>query len=329
MIIPNWYHQPGKHCGSAALSDIAHFHGHPLSEPFCFGLGEGLAFYSLPTPGQSPSHRIFLRCLDLEGNFFRNIGIPFEWKTEADPEKALELAEKALEHGTPVLLRTDLRHLDYYQTKTHFAGHAIVLWGIDRGKGRAYVSDTHWEGLQELPIESLKKARWVESFPISVQNDYFEAGPFELPKDWAPVLRNTLKNNAEAMLAAGPLEGACGVLGIESLSKELPQWTEKEDRTWIGRFFYQTIEKRGTGGGAFRRLYADFLEEACPKVPELQSWKGVEQMRQIANLWTEVALHMKEFSETESPDLLSKTADRIAHLASQEKAFYQSICRLL
>lgn len=325
MIIESWYHKPGKHCASSALHDLSQFYHHHLSEPFCFGLGEGLAFFSVPMPGGSPSHRVFLRSVDLEGVFFRNLGVPFEWKRETDSERALERAEAAIQRNVPVLLRTDLRYLDYYKTKTHFAGHAIILWGIDREKGEAYVSDTHWEGLQSLPIESLKKARWVESFPIQVQNDFFEVVPFKLPQDWAPVLRKAMRGNAEAMLSLGPVEGACGVFGMERWAEEIPQWAEKEDAAWTCRFMYQMIEKRGTGGGGFRRLYAGFVKEALPFLPELRAIQASERMESIADRWEELALLMRGFSEKEDIDILNRASKKTEELARMERSFYQSI----
>ena len=54
-----------------------------------------------------------------------------------------------------------------------------------------------------------------------------------------------------------------GLPAIERLAAEAGSWPEAvEDWQWCARFAYQVIERRGTGGGAFRLMYSRFLEEA-------------------------------------------------------------------
>ena len=50
----------------------------------------------------------------------------------------------------------------------------------------------------------------------------------------------------------------------------LPSWKERPDADRCFRLAAQVIEQRGTGGGLFRRMYAQFLEEAG--LPELSPW---------------------------------------------------------
>ena len=51
------------------------------------------------------------------------------------------------------------------------------------------------------------------------------------------------------------------------LADELPEWNGRPDADRCFRLAAQVIEQRGTGGGLFRRMYAQFLEEAG--MPEL------------------------------------------------------------
>ena len=47
------------------------------------------------------------------------------------------------------------------------------------------------------------------------------------------------------------------------MAGEIESWPEAtDDWRWCARFNYQVIERRGTGGANFRRMYARFLEEA-------------------------------------------------------------------
>jgi hypothetical protein len=51
---------------------------------------------------------------------------------------------------------------------------------------------------------------------------------------------------------------------MEHLARTFGEWAQAPDWSWCARFAYQVIERRGTGGGNFRRLYARFLSEARP-----------------------------------------------------------------
>jgi hypothetical protein len=58
-----------------------------------------------------------------------------------------------------------------------------------------------------------------------------------------------------------------GLPGIHRFASHARAWRDAEDWQWSARFAYQSIEKRGTGGGGFRTMYADFLEQVAPALP--------------------------------------------------------------
>ena len=67
-----------------------------------------------------------------------------------------------------------------------------------------------------------------------------------------------------------------------------------EDWQWCARFGYQVIERRGTGGGAFRLMYSRFLEEARrPEAP---------LAAEAAARWTDLAGAFHAASERDDPD---------------------------
>ncbi len=87
-----------------------------------------------------------------------------------------------------------------------------------------------------------------------------------------------------------PLGEYEGLPGLRRLAAEIGEWPEAtEDWQWCARFNYQVIERRGTGGGNFRRMYARFLEEAGYAEAELAS--------EASDLWTELAGALREASE--------------------------------
>jgi Zn-dependent M32 family carboxypeptidase len=85
------------------------------------------------------------------------------------------------------------------------------------------------------------------------------------------------------------------------------------------------IEKRGTGGGAFRLLYSRFLAEAAILDPDLTRIAPADEMKAIAAAWTELALALKEASEAENPAALLRTARQLADLADREETFFRSL----
>jgi hypothetical protein len=87
-----------------------------------------------------------------------------------------------------------------------------------------------------------------------------------------------------------------GLGAVERLAAEAGSWPEvAADWQWCARFGYQVIERRGTGGGAFRLMYSRFLEEAGrPEAP---------LAAEAAARWTELASAFHAASERDDPDL--------------------------
>jgi hypothetical protein len=114
---------------------------------------------------------------------------------------------------------------------------------------------------------------------------------------------------------------------IERFAAALPEWADLEDASWTIRFAYQNIERRGTGGGAFRRLYADFLAQAAEAtaIPD----DAAEEMDEIADAWTGVSEVLYEASEADDEaelrDLLARASERVDGIADRERALYESL----
>jgi hypothetical protein len=101
-----------------------------------------------------------------------------------------------------------------------------------------------------------------------------------------------------------------GLDAVRRLAAEAGSWPEAaEDWQWCARFGYQVIERRGTGGGAFRLMYSRFLAEAGrPEAP---------LAAQAAGAWTDLANAFHAASEHDDPDAalwgeIDTAANRVA-----------------
>jgi hypothetical protein len=290
-IIREFVHRPGVHCGSTALMNVMNYYGHQVSEALCFGVGSGLGFVYLHDRKFSPSYIFNGRSRGLEPAFFENLGMSFQWR-EGD-EFPWAAMKNHLDQDQPILLLTDLFHLEYYRTKTHFSGHGVVLAGYDEIEGNALLSDTERMGLQKTSLSSLANALVSKMPPYPISNYWFPVDNIPL-LDIGEAMKKAILRTADTLLNGS---GGIGLHAMEAMAQDLPQWSEAEDWKWCARFGYQVIEKRGTGGSAFRQLYVEFLEEAARFLPELEAVNAPERMRRIARKWTVFADYLYAISE--------------------------------
>lgn len=324
-IVPGWVHQPGRHCGSTALSNLTHFYGLNYSEALCFGLGAGLGFFFFPVEGMTPSRLIGTRSASLEPNFFNLIGRPFNWKTEESVERAAELLKEQIDAGVPVLIQCDLKYLHYYKTQTSFSGHVILVWGYDDEKQVYFVSDTHFPGLQEVGYADMIRARTSQAFPMPVCNNWFPGTLDGVQGSLADLGRQAMRLNAHEMTENSSFIAKKGVQAIRALAEDLPGWGSLGDRKWCARFTYQVIEKRGTGGGAFRLLYAEFLKEMEAHVTAVRELNLASRMLAIGREWSRISTLLKEESDRERPETLADISEKVARVADQEESVYETV----
>jgi hypothetical protein len=92
-----------------------------------------------------------------------------------------------------------------------------------------------------------------------------------------------------------PLGDFEGLPAMRRFAAEVGDWPEAaEDWQWCARFLYQVIERRGTGGGNFRKMYSRFLEEA--------GYEEAALATEASDRWTALALAARTASEPEQPD---------------------------
>jgi Butirosin biosynthesis protein H, N-terminal/Domain of unknown function (DUF4872) len=316
--VPGYVHTPGNHCGSTALRNLLAFHGIELSEEMAFGLGAGACFYYLTLEDASPSRWFNGRTARLEESFRDLTGAALEMRTFAAGDgDAWEAARAEVDAGNPALLLTDIYHLDHYGNSAHFPGHAVVLAGYDDGV--AQLSDTGFEELQTTRLENLDKARHGGHPAYPLEGHMFTVGAAVDREKLEAAIPRAIERAAKEMIEPTWDEFA-GLPAVERLAAEAGSWPEiAEDWQWCARFAYQVIERRGTGGGAFRLMYSRFLEEAGrPEAP---------LAGEAAARWTELANSFRAASEREGPDadLWRRAGENAARVSEAEHRLWTAL----
>ena len=286
----SYLHRAGVHCSSTSVWNVLTFDGLEATEALAFGLGSGLGFFYLEDDRLTPSRVLNGRAPDLEGFFFAHVGRPLEWSGRWEPAAMAS----CLRSGRPILAQTDLFHLPYYQPPVHFPGHGVVVIGLDLRAGTVDLSDQGFPEVQRTALENLRLAMEGVAPPLL-------PAPFRWAK--APRLNQQRLSDPEAFraaiartrrLMAGEVYAHQGLPALARLAEGLPRWMAAPDFAWCARFAYQSIEKRGTGGGAFRYLYADFLREAASVLPGLAASGASELYQKAGDGWRALAASFKE-----------------------------------
>ncbi|UPM42272.1 BtrH N-terminal domain-containing protein [Halocatena salina] len=326
MQLSGYDHSPGRHCGSVSLRNLSEFYGWGFDEPTCFGLASGLGFTFFEL-SMDPHRAFFGRPFTLERAFMQRLGVDYTEREGEKWETAWSAVQSHLEAGRPVLLFLDIYDLDYFGTDTHFAPHAVLAVGYD--DTHVLLSDSEFPTLQSLPLASLRSA-WRCDPVVPMSNRYLvvtDADPVDF--DFENAVREATHWTACSMIdperRSNELgRGRHGLPAIRALAAELPTWLSLPDPSWTTRFAYQNVERRGTGGGAFRGLQRDFFE----RVDHPFGSDVTERMAAIADDWTEVGTILKEASEADDDGLrdgLEEAATELETIADREKALYETI----
>jgi hypothetical protein len=316
--VPGYVHTPGNHCGSTALRNLLAFHGVEVSEEMAFGLGAGAGFYYLAMEDTSPSRWFNGRTARLEESFRELTGAALQMRTFPPGDgEAWGAARAEVDAGNPVLLLTDIYHLDHYGNSAHFPGHAVVLAGYDDEVAR--LSDTGFEELQATRLDHLDTARHSGHPAYPLEGHMFTVAEELDGERLAAAVPRAIERAVSEMLEP-PFGEFGGLPAVDRLAAEAGSWPEAvEDWQWCARFAYQVIERRGTGGGAFRLMYSRFLEEAGRDEAPLAAGAAAR--------WTELAGAFHAASEREEPvpELWRDVAGAAGRVAEAERRLWTAL----
>ncbi len=323
-LVSEFIHTPGVHCGTTALRDLLHHSGLDLSEAMCLGLGSGLGFYYFRNlRGDMPSHLFYGRTLTLERDLCAHLALDFEEGADDDADRAWRAAQAWIDRGVPLLLHVELSALPYYHTRTPFPGHRVVLAGYDDARRVAFLADTQFPGLQEVSYDALRAARTVQIAPIPLHNEWLAIQPTRAPRALGDAVLAALRDNALAMdLDRAPHQA---IMGMELLAEDFENWADAPDAVLCAKFGYQNVEVRGTGGGFFRKMYAQFLREAETMDERLREANLAETMEQIAEEWSAFGRLLQHIAAEQDRAAFGDASRAIRRLAMREENFWGKV----
>jgi hypothetical protein len=284
----------GKHCQTAALKNVLAYHGLHLSEEMLLGLGGGIGFIywymkMMPSPliggRSSGKDEIFLR------NVCKRIGAEADLFQTTSVNRGHEKLKGLLRENEPAYTFVDMAYLPYMALPevAHFGGHTIVVFGLDEQEDQVYISD-RGEKPVTITIDDLKKTRSSKFPPFSPKNKLLR---IEYPSKIGDLEKGVKEGIGECCInmLKPPIKNF-GLEGIKKWANLVPKWPKQfKGIDLCGCLFntYIYIEIGGTGGSAFRPMYAQFLKEASSILNKPALDEVAEMFENSGKIWSEIA----------------------------------------
>jgi hypothetical protein len=326
-------HATGAHCGSTSLHDVAAYGAWDLPEPVCFGIGGGLGF-SYYERDRSPTREFVGRTPWLETAFFDHLDVAVDEGRGDDADTAFADLRAYVDGGRPVVAFVDIYYLPYFQSDVHFSPHVIVV--VDADADGVVVADSEFEDLQFVERADFDAA-WssdVGFFGPLDRRRLVARGEPDATK--AAAMRAGIRATADGLLdpvdaydgVADAGDGVNGLRGMRAMARDLPEWPTLEDASWTTRFAYQNVEKRGTGGAAFRGLYRPFLETAADVLDGVDA-ADVAAMRDVEAQWHDVGQALKRAGLADDPGdaqaAYEDASERLHAVADDEEVLFSRL----
>jgi hypothetical protein len=302
-------HLQGRHPDTAALTRLLAAlgvtdpaTGRPLSEAVLLGVsgGIGVAYFvyeyeeeDLTTFYLGGRINSYVQRQDAGQAALDRLGLPVQVRRTSGPATAERQLRTALDQGRPVIVTVDVAKLLYRSVPDWLCGMTPqdvlveprgaepVLWDL----APAPIPVT-WAELAEARagVRSARR-RLVVAEPPDGPVDLAGAAAAGIADTWPGMLEPPMRNFGVPGLAKW-----AELLTAGRDPKGWPRMLDAPGRqfqllTWL----YDWVETAGTGGGFFRAMYAEFLEQAAGPLerPELAGLAG--DYRELAAAWTALA----------------------------------------
>ncbi len=326
----------GVHCSTTATMNLLSYFGLDLDEDLIFGVGKGLGFVYFRYKDY-PYPYISGRGNSLIDNTLKNFGF-FPRINGGDYSHQLQKIIDRLHHSVPVIVVTDMNCLSYISNNLlklmqyyPFSEHHVLIVGYEEYQGGLYLwlKDHLWPVLKI--DSSIFKTAWaaerIKPFPL--YNYFYEVNLYNTGIDnqaFKEIIRYAILCNIHELIHPyNPVNSFSGLKGMDSFYRDFVQLSECRDhevfRNTISMIYYP-LEKIGTGGGNFRRIYGRFLLKITPILGKSELENIGKDYLGLANRWKEF-IKILEYklatarSSVEHPDqlLLKEIIDEEKRLA--------------
>ncbi len=314
--IENFQPFVGEHCETNTTGNLLKHAGLELSEAMLYGLGEGLAFgvmnfKSMPAPfiGGRPRPEEITRTLA------RNLGFGLDYRQTRSKKRAWSNIAHFIDAGQPVGVKLNMRFLDYFNSGIDFAGHYVAVYGYDDGK--VLVVDTVQQGGPGTTARQTFEQGRLWKGPMASNALTWTVSMTPDPIDWPAVLIAAITSNARQYL--NPPIRNFGAQGIRKAAQLVPTWLDTVDEAPAALAHIGSLmERGGTGGGLFRVMYRDFLDEARHHFNAPVLVPARDKFAEAASLWSEVSDRLIAAGD-EGPRALQEAAGLLQRLAVIEE----------
>jgi hypothetical protein len=327
-IIP-FRHMMAAHCESGTVTALLNHHGLKISEPMVFGIAGGIFFgYMKPPMMDFPIFVARSRPGQIRSKFAKRTGVKYMARKFKNPKEAEKELDRLLDQNQPVAVQVDFFYMDYFPAwlRVHINVHFINV--IGREGNKYFISDSYHPEIAEIDRETMLKARFAGG---SMAPKGFMFYPVYIPEkiDLEKAVKEGIKSATFNMLKI-PMP-FLGVKGIRRFADKIIDWPNyARDNDQLADKIFKInilIEDQGTGGGAFRFIYASFLQEASkilnnPKLNELS-----KEIMEIGDGWRELAFVASRTAKNRdfSKEKLMELGDLLRKRADLEESFFTKL----
>lgn len=288
----------GSNCGTTSSKIILNHYNYKVSEDMVFGLGSGLGFvYQYYT--QDETYFLSGKNESLENNIANLFGGTIESGYFDNEEKAFNEVKKYIDRDMPVILDLSIRYLPYFEPYLESVGnigfglHNAVLAGYDEEEHTVLLLDHRWSEPQKVFMKDLSRARGALDSGMNPRNAYKVYILPNPPDDLSNYIEYAIRINVHRMKY--PFAYKMGLSGMKTFKREVlgilksNKWPESAEALST---FTTLMEKLGTGGGNFRRMYGRFLKEAA-EITKNDNYRRIgKEYMSLARDWKKLHKYM-------------------------------------
>jgi hypothetical protein len=278
-------------------------------------------------------------------NVCARLGLNAKFSETTRAKGALDNLRKAIEVG-PVIAWCDLASLPYYGVPAFFKKggyHTITIYAIDEAAGTALIGDRAKPAIT-IGLDDLAASRGaITSYKNRLLSITAGKEPIDVKQAVADGIRACYTELARGRIANFRLDAFKNLASAMNNAKAKDGWPKAlpPGQPLFGAQlgFYLFIERYGTGGGLYRAMFADFLEEAGTILAKKELVAVAKEYRALAKEWSDLAqailpAELKPFAESRElidsyeATLLAKGADGskdLIKIVSDLTKIYQSI----